>query len=66
MQKPIEIQIQNADPANKSMKDVVEEFTENLKWHLKLTELNGKIKKCQYDSYIAEGFTEHQALFLIK
>ena len=66
MQEPMKIQIQNANENSKTLKEIVEEFYENIEWHLKLAELSGKVKRSQYNSYISEGFTEQQALFLIK
>ena len=63
---PIRIQIQNADPNKKLIKDLVLEFTKDLEWHLKLNEITAKLKRSQYDAYMKEGFTEQQTLFLIK
>ena len=64
--EPLRIQIQNSDPVKKSVKDIYEGVAQELQWILKLNEQQAKIKKSQYDAYVAEGFTDEQAIYLVK
>ena len=66
MSKPIEIQIQNADPERISIYEAVANLKRDLIPNIEMQRLMARLTKEHYDALVANGFTEDQALFLIK
>jgi len=66
MNKPIEIQIQNADPNKISIGGAVKNLKVEFGAILEMQHLQGKIKYAYYEGLIEAGFTEEQAMFLSK
>ena len=64
--EPFRIQIQTDGEDKPSTKQIFENMAGDMEWLLKLNSLIAKMKKSSYDAYIAEGFTETQALILVK
>lgn len=66
MDDPVKIQITTSENDKPSTKQIFEQISADMEWTLKLNKLIAKIKKSSYDEYLAEGFSEEQAMFLIK
>lgn len=66
MDDPVKIQITTSGNDKPSTKQIFEQISADMEWTLKLNKLIAKIKKSSYDEYLAEGFSEEQAMFLIK
>jgi hypothetical protein len=66
MTKPIEIQIQNADPTKMSVADAVKNMREEISDVLEIQKYQAKIKRAYFKGLVESGFTEDQAMWLIK
>jgi len=66
MDEPFKIQIQNQDDTKLSVHEVVKKMANEFKDMLEFYKLDAKLKRSQYSAYLEEGFTDEQALFLIK
>ena len=65
-EKPIQIQIQNADPKNVSIKDAVKETEKNIEYILQMQKYTARMKREQFLALVENGFTDDQAMWLIK
>jgi len=62
----IQIQIQNADPEKVSVKDAVRETEKNIEYILQMQKYTARMKREQFLALVESGFTEDQAMWLIK
>jgi len=65
-EKPIQIQIQNANPKNVSIKDAVKETEKNIEYILQMQKYTARMKREQFLALVENGFTDDQAMWLIK
>ena len=64
--KPIEIQINNSNPENISIEDQVKVIKKDFKHIMEMQKYNAKIKRGIFLALVDSGFTEDQAMWLIK
>lgn len=54
------------DVAPNPLVGIVEDLKRNLETHKEFKKLDAELKKTHYDALIEQGFTEQQALYLVK
>lgn len=53
-------------PATNEMAMAIEEMTRNLPYFIQNASIQAKVLKAKYDNLVSQGFTEQQALEIIK
>ena len=66
MNKPIEIQIQNADPGKIPIAESVEIMKRDFKHIVELQKYGARIRRENFLALVESGFTADQAMWLIK
>nr|WP_259547921.1 hypothetical protein [Heyndrickxia oleronia] len=59
-------QITNGKLTNIEMEMAIDELKRNLPYSIQSTAVTAKVLKAKYDSLVSEGFTEQQAIEIIK
>ncbi|MEC1373405.1 hypothetical protein P9D39_03645 [Heyndrickxia oleronia] len=59
-------QITNGKLTNIEMEMAIDELKRNLPYFIQSTAVTAKVLKAKYDSLVSEGFTEQQAIEIIK
>jgi hypothetical protein len=66
MDKPIEIRIQGSDSEDVSTKETVKNIKENFDHLAEMQTLNARLRRKHFEGLVEAGFTEEQAMWLIK
>jgi hypothetical protein len=66
MDKPIEIQINNTEPENQTPTETIIGLKKELPALLQIQVVNAQLRRAHFNGLVASGFTEDQAMWLIK